>query len=539
VNSVVGGNLSVGTIDATGLYTAPASQPQSPVTVTVSMVNQSATSADAQVTVVNTGQVASTANAQVAQYTIAPPVAAKIAIEFGIDTTYGLTTSNQDAPGGGTALPILVAGMKANTLYHMRAVLQMPDGSQLLDNDHTFTTGAHTTVPTITVSNPSGFTPQPGVELLDLVGTGTPVVITDLEGNVLWTYLPKGSSADIVQPIKLLPNGHFVLVIAPTSSAPLSPNPLPSGTLDVAREIDLAGNTIQEISVDTLNSRLAAAGFNYTAQIIHHDIGVLPNGHWILLVNSLQSFTNLNGLPGTTNVLGDALIDLDTNLNPVWMWNSFDHLDVNRHPFAFPDWTHSNAVLYSPTDGNLLLSVRHQSWIVKIDYADGRGSGDVLWRLGEQGDFTLQGATDPTDWFYAQHGPSFSTDTTAGSFGLAVFDNGNTRVFPAGQTCATSGAPSCPYSTAQVLNIDETSKTAAFNFHQTASSYSNFGGNAGVLDNQNVEYDLCSVPGTGPSAAIYEVMPTSTPQTVWQMTIANANAYRGFRMPSMYPGVQW
>jgi hypothetical protein len=37
------------------------------------------------------------------------------------------------------------------------------------------------------------------------------------------------------------------------------------------------------------------------------------NGHLIVLVNFRQSFTNLSGLPGTTPVLGDGLVDLDEN----------------------------------------------------------------------------------------------------------------------------------------------------------------------------------------------------------------------------------
>ncbi|MGC1130206.1 MAG: aryl-sulfate sulfotransferase, partial [Candidatus Acidiferrales bacterium] len=271
------------------------------------------------------------------------------------------------------------------------------------------------------------------------------------------------------------------------------------------------------------------------------DITVLPNGHWIVLVNSTRQFTDLPGYPGTTTVLGDALIDLDSNLNPVWMWDEFDHLDVNRHPMQFPDWTHTNAVLYSPTDGNLVVSIRHQNWILKIDYANGKGAGDIVWHLGEGGDFTLQGGTDPTDWFYAQHGPSFTSSTTAGTFGLAVFDNGDDRMYPNGETCVQSGATTCPtYSTAQVWNINETAKTATFVFHDILANYSYFGGNAEVLANGDIEFDICSDPTVGPTASsAYEVTPDSPPQVVWRATTPVLNGYRIFRLPSLYPGVQW
>ena len=89
----------------------------------------------------------------------------------------------------------------------------------------------------------------------------------------------------------------------------------------------------------------------------------------------------------------------------------------------FPDWTHSNAVLYSASDGDLVLSMRHQNWILKIDYNNGQGAGDIVWHLGEGGDFTLQNGNDPVDWFYAQHKPSFVTPNT---FAAAAPDS-NTR----------------------------------------------------------------------------------------------------------------
>ena len=39
-------------------------------------------------------------------------------------------------------MSLFVAGMKGNTLYHMRGVVQFADGTQYMDADLTFTTGA-------------------------------------------------------------------------------------------------------------------------------------------------------------------------------------------------------------------------------------------------------------------------------------------------------------------------------------------------------------------------------------------------------------
>jgi hypothetical protein len=258
---------------------------------------------------------------------------------------------------------------------------------------------------------------------------------------------------------------------------------------------------------------------------------MLPNGHLVVIAATQQDVS------GTT-VTGDVLIDLDQNHNPVWLWNEFDHLDINRRPYLFPDWTHTNAILYSADDGNLIISIRHQNWLVKVDYANGTGAGDIIWHLGYQGDFTLVGGTDPTDWFYAQHGPSFVTTNTTGTFSLALFDNGDDRVFAPGVTCGTTGAPPCLYSTVPILQIDETAKTATFTFHPTTPTYSFFGGNAAVLANGNVEF--CEAAGgNGADGEIYEVMQGSSTQTVWHMEVTGQDAYRGQRIPSFYPGVQW
>ena len=522
---------SAGTIDSTGNYTAPSATQSMTATVTATSMQDSTKSASATVNVVAPGQVAATANVQVASYTVSPAAPGNVSVQFGTDMNYGLTTWTQPVPTGGGAVSLFVAGMKGNTLYHMRGVVQFPDGSQYMDPDLTFTTGAYPAaqMPVITATTTSGMTPQSGVELLDLVfGTGTvsPVAITDLNGNILWSYNPGLGNGFLANPIKLLPNGHFLIIF--TQSAVID------GLNSILQEVDLSGKLIWQMTAADLNKALAAAtcaGCDITVIGMHHDFVMLPSGHLVVLASTQQVIS------GTT-VTGDVIIDLDENHNPVWLWNEFDHLDVNRQPMGFPDWTHSNAVIYSADDGNLIISVRHQNWLLKVDYNNGAGTGNILWKLGYQGDFTLMEGTDPTDWFYAQHGPSFATTNTTGQFSLALFDNGNDRVFPTGQVqCTTVGSATC-YSTVPVLEIDETAKTATPTFHPMAPAFSFFGGNNAVLKNGNVEY--CeSAGGPGISGDIYEVTQSSNSQTVWHMLITGQYAYRGQRIPSFYPGVQW
>ncbi len=484
-------------------------------------------------------QVTQTANPQVALYTVTLPNPGSVTIDYGKTSSYGLKTWTQSTSTGGP-VSIFVAGMLADTNYHMRATVEYADGSTVNDVDHIFHTGS---LPpnmqlNFQATTAAGMTPQPGLELLDSTKDG--IFITDLSGNILWTY----KAANIIQGVKLLPNGDILMAIGANSSDVLK-GPLPPGTVVDIREVNLAGDTVRDVSLATLNAELAAASCaecDVKLADFHHDVTALPNGHWLVLANTtmhLSSTTNppLTNEPPTT-VLGDVIVDLDQYLKPVWVWNEFNHLDPNRHPFGFPDWTHTNAIIYSQDDGDLLVSIRHQSWIVKVNYDYGYGDGSILWRLGQGGDFTLQGGTDPTDWQYMQHGPSFFSQNTSGQFSLGMMDNGDDRMFPPGVTCDTTGAPPCHYSTIPVFRIDEVTKTATLSFHQIlpTSLYSLWGGNTQQLGNDDVEYDL-TAPASG--SYIYEVTQTSSPQTVWSLYYSGGSIYRGFRIPSMYPGVQW
>ena len=532
---------SAGSIDASGNFTAPAGAQSLLVMVTATSKTDPTKMATATVNVVAPGQFASTKNVQVAQYSVAPAASANVSVEFGLDTNYGLTTWTQPSGSSGGMVSLFVAGMKANTLYHMRGVVQFGDGTQFMDADHTFTTGGlpAAQVPKLTATTTAGMTPQGGVELLAFLNIGaatgqTPIAVTDLAGNVIWSYNPAGLPAgDLPNPIKLLPNGHFLINFGGAA---------PDGANSILQEVDLGGNLIWQMTAAQLNTALAAAtcsGCNITVIGTHHDFEMLPNGHLVVLAATEQV------VAGVT-VTGDVIIDLDENHNPVWLWNEFDHLDIARRPYLYPDWTHTNAILYSPSDGNLIISIRHQNWLVKIDYNNGVGAGDILWHLGFQGDFNLLNAdgtpdSTDTDWFFAQHGPAFVTTNTTGKFSLVLFDNGDDRGVPVvtGGTCGVTGQPAC-FSTVPLLQIDETAKTATVVFNPTTPDYSFFGGNAEVLANGNVEYDECaSTALPANNAAIHEVTQTTPPQDVWKMTIAGQFAYRGFRMPSLYPGVQW
>src|SRR5262249_25475463 len=154
---------------------------------------------------------------------------------------------------------------------------------------------------------------NPGIELLDTIvfapTNKATEVATDLDGNPIWYYDPGAAQGDSPYTCKLLSNGHFLISIFSSLVGSF-----------VLREIDLAGNTIRELNYNDLNTSLAAAGFDLVQNGFHHDFIPMDNGHVIVLVSTNKDFTNLPGYPGTISVIGDAIVDLDPNFNPVWVW---------------------------------------------------------------------------------------------------------------------------------------------------------------------------------------------------------------------------
>ena len=59
------------------------------------------------------------------------------------------------------------------------------------------------------------------------------------------------------------------------------------------------------------------------------------------------------------------------------------------------------------------------------------------------------------------------------------------------------------------------------------------------LSNGNLEYDVAFNLFTPGVSTFQEVTQEQTPQLLWQMNITGQLAYRGFRIPSLYPGVEW
>ena len=170
---------------------------------------------------------------------------------------------------------------------------------------------------------------------------------------------------------------------------------------------------------------------------------------------------------------------------------------------------------------------------MKIDFNDGSGTGDILWKLGLDGDFTLVGGIDPIDWFYDQHFPSFIANDGA-IFKLTLFDNGDLRqVDSSGTLCGIM--ISC-YSRPVIMTIDENAKTATLNWAPHVD-YSNFGGVSEALGSNRIEYTLSEDAVTNGGRVVESTLDTP-PIEVLRFDTQQL-CYRATRIPSLYPEVVW
>ena len=367
----------------------------------------------------------------------------------------------------GRSMNFYIAGLRPQTQYTVRQVtdtgsdfVQGPE-IQLTTGDVPADLVAQTVVQAPTKAEKEGV-------LLEST-LFTKAVATDLSGSIVW-FNPTDVSS-ITRPGS---GGRFIGIIEGGNDL----------SAEGVREFDLVGMTIAETNVARVNEQLTALGKRQVSAF-HHEARRLPDGRLLVLGDVEQILTDVQG-PGDVDVIGDMIIVLDANLQVVWTWDSFDHLDTSRmavlgetcsnsgacapHFLAADanDWTHGNSVQQTP-DGNLLYSSRHQDWLIKIDYENGEGSGDTIWRLGKDGDFQFD-SRDPYPWFSHQHDANFASDDSAS---LLVFDDGNTH---------HSLDPSAN-SRGQVIQLDEESRTAHVALNADLGVYSLALGSAQKLTN--------------------------------------------------------
>ncbi|HEY1336630.1 MAG TPA: aryl-sulfate sulfotransferase [Bryobacteraceae bacterium] len=340
-------------------------------------------------------------------------------------------------------------------------------------------------------------------------------VAVNLSAKVVWYY--PGTLSFMTRPAG---GGNFFGIYQDPSGDPWR---------QVVREFDLTGLTLRETNAGRVNEQLAAMG-KHAITSFHHEALALPDGAIAVLGSVEQVLTGVQAT-GAVDVVGDMLLVLDRDLQVVWTWDTFDHLDAHRRatledqcaPGVCPpltlgstanDWTHANAI-FPTTDGNFLVSLRNQDWIVKINYDSGEGDGGVIWRLGKDGDFRLN-STDPAGWFSHQHDPQFEPVSATR---LMILDNGNLRR-------DTNPAAN---SRGQVLELDEQARAATLAYNADLGMYSFALGATEKLPNGNYWF----VAGFLADASGVSEELDATGKPVFALRTA-APVYRSYRLASMY-----
>lgn len=253
--------------------------------------------------------------------------------------------------------------------------------------------------------------------------------------------------------------------------------------------------------------RLIQAGNGYADETDLHELLILPNGNVLLMIYDTNP-RDLSAIGGLANasVIDTIIQELDPQGNVVFEWNSADYIAVTDTyvPIAntaLVDYAHGNAI-EPDRDGNLLLSNRNTSDILKVD----RESGNVIWRLGgKRNQFT----------FVNDYGFTYQHDSRRLPNGnLSLFDNGFDRL------------PARSRAVEYVLNENQKTARLIWSFSLPwPYTYSVAMGNAQPLPNGN---RLISW-GTA-----YPTLTEATPggQIAFSLTFQSPDVtYRAFRFP--------
>ncbi len=392
----------------------------------------------------------------------------------------------------GTSHRLVVLGLRADSTYEVQVVAVLEDGTVLTSEPQAvetgslprdladfFAAGVSEDAAGITLLGPA----DPDGEPAD---SDAPFLFgVDAEGEVVWLYDTTTVGNHANRSAELLASGALQML-----------------TPQSVRAIEPDGETGWLIATD-------AAG------AVHHDAATLPDGHVVLLAETVQA-VDVPALGGLVEVTGDRLVELDTDGVEVWSWSTFDHLDTQRYPGELSqkmnddgttDWTHANSVVYVESQDALLVSLRHQNQVILIDHE----TGELLWTLGEDGDFALGEGT----WFASQHAASMPEDDL-----VLLYDNGNERPRPRSRAVA--------------WRLDLDTGTADEDWSWETETYTSNMGDADRLASGNTL--VCAAASRRPEddGRIAEVTPDG--EVVWELILTEDDwVYRAERVDWLTP----
>ena len=204
----------------------------------------------------------------------------------------------------------------------------------------------------------------------------------------------------------------------------------------------------------------------------HHSINIFPNGNFLMLTAEARDFSNwpendteADAARVTASVIGDIVLEVSQDGQIVNRQHMLDILDPYRLSYGScsgywrsrgfdnsNDWCHSNCATYDARDDSIIVSLRTQDSIVKMD----RQSGELKWILGDHKNWKapwskkLLNPIGDVEWQYHQHDCSVTPDGN-----ILCFDNGNYRATPFGAKMSDADS----YSRAVEFKVNEDAMT--------------------------------------------------------------------------------
>jgi hypothetical protein len=392
----------------------------------------------------------------------------------------------------GTEHSFTLIGMRAETLYSVQANATGPTGDTAVSDQQTVLTGSlpEDIVP-VTVEVSDSDRVQPGFTLLGPMSSSVYAMAVDEAGEVVWFFqdLERQDEVTDIRDATLLPNGNVHIQLYTTLYV-VSPDGQP------------------EIYVETETEYPFGS----------HEVVALENGNFLGIYGEYREVDGVE-------LRGEGIVELNPLGEAVWVWSLFDHLDTTRFPGEESmrelsngalDWTHANALQYLEDEQAILITVRNQNLLMKVDH----GTGEVIWSFGENADFSLTEGS----WFYSPHGGWMAQDGR-----LSIYDNGNDR--PVDDR----------FSRGVVYELDPQEMTARQTWEYKTENYTGHFGNVDFLDNGNFLVAAGGPNGIGPKPTAYEVTPDG--DLVWKLETTETtdddktHFYRTKRVGSFYPGV--
>jgi hypothetical protein len=288
-------------------------------------------------------------------------------------------------------------------------------------------------------------------------------------GSIFITNKSQGTSSSIGSYLMILNNdGSIAKYKKLTQMANLFKMEA-NGDLSYAYPNGAGGWFVLDTSLTPIDTFQCGNGYHADA----HDFILLPNGHALLFANDQEPVDMSEIISGgnpDAMVTGLVVQELDASKNVIFQWRSWDYIPITDSYFdltqANVDLIHANSLALD-NDGNILVSMRHLSSIVKIN----RETGDVMWMLGgKQNDFTFinEHKSNAPTYFSYQHDISILPDGN-----ITLFDNGEQH--------------SPNYSRGVEYALDELNKTATlvWEYRHTPDIYASSMGSVERLPNGN------------------------------------------------------